>query len=115
MEEINPPEHHGGLMFDFTNLPKNDPLHTSWGRYLDRRIIWYSIIRNWTWWPRHYFWWLIHNVVAHLLIAFIPIKIFFKFHDWTSGRLAGDHLSWAQHHLPWWKQLLGLGLKQKRR
>jgi hypothetical protein len=94
-------------MFDFLDLPEDDALRTAWGRYLDRRITWYGIVGNWTWWPRHYFWWVVHNIIAHILIGLIPIKTFFDFHDWTSKRLAGDHLDYRATGLPWWKQLLG--------
>lgn len=40
-----------------------------------------------SWWLRYGFWWLIHNVPAHLLIAFLPFKPCFDFHDWTSRKL----------------------------
>lgn len=43
-----------------------------------------------TWWARYGFWWLVHNVPAHLLIAFLPITLSFRFHDWTSRRLTND-------------------------
>lgn len=36
---------------------------------------------------QHYFWWVMHNCITHFLIGIIPIKIFFKFHDWTSVKL----------------------------
>jgi hypothetical protein len=35
----------------------------------------------------HGFWWVIHNAVAHPLIAFFPLKLFFKFHDHTSNKI----------------------------
>lgn len=35
----------------------------------------------------HYSWWLIHNLVAHPLIAVFPFKPLFDFHDWTSHRM----------------------------
>lgn len=38
---------------------------------------------------RHRFWWLVHNAVAHPLIAFVPKHTTFKFHDWTSRKLHG--------------------------
>lgn len=40
---------------------------------------------------QHYFWWFVHNNITHFLIGIIPIKPFFKFHDWTSVKLnAGE-------------------------
>lgn len=36
---------------------------------------------------RHYGWWLLHNVVAHLGIGVFPTKPTFAFHDWTSHKL----------------------------
>lgn len=50
-------------------------------RYADRRAK--------TPWARHTFWWWLHNAVAHPLIAFVPIRMFFRFHDWTSRRMHG--------------------------
>ncbi len=35
----------------------------------------------------HYGWWLVHNLVAHILIGILPIKPFFDFHDWTSIKM----------------------------
>jgi hypothetical protein len=40
-------------------------------------------------WTAHTFWWLVHNAVAHPLIAFLPLRPFFAFHDWTSRRMHG--------------------------
>jgi len=37
----------------------------------------------------HRFWWLVHNAVAHPLIAVAPRRPFFRFHDWTSRKLHG--------------------------
>jgi len=51
-------------------------------RYADRRAK--------TPWAKHTFWWVVHNAVAHMLIAFVPIRPFFKFHDWTSRRMHGQ-------------------------
>lgn len=50
-------------------------------RYADRRAK--------TPWARHTFWWVLHNAVAHPLIAFVPVRVFFRFHDWTSRRMHG--------------------------
>ena len=38
---------------------------------------------------RHYFWWLLHNLVAHPVIGVAPVKSAFDFHDWTSRKLDG--------------------------
>lgn len=35
----------------------------------------------------HAFWWVTHNAVAHPLIAFLPIKPTFRFHDYTSDKI----------------------------
>jgi hypothetical protein len=40
-------------------------------------------------WASHMVWWFVHNAVAHLLIAVLPIKPFFTFHDWTSRKMHG--------------------------
>jgi hypothetical protein len=40
-------------------------------------------------WLEHSVWWVIHNAVAHLLIAFFPFRPFFRFHDWTSRKMHG--------------------------
>jgi len=40
-------------------------------------------------WIKFRMWWLIHNAVAHPLIAVAPRKTFFKFHDYTSRRMHG--------------------------
>lgn len=39
---------------------------------------------------KHHFWWLVHNAIAHPLIALMPIRTFFKFHDWTSHKINGE-------------------------
>lgn len=36
---------------------------------------------------KHYLWWLLHNFVAHGLLAVFPFRFSFWFHDWTSIRL----------------------------
>ena len=36
---------------------------------------------------RHFGWWIIHNAVAHPLLALFPFAPAFRFHDWTSDRL----------------------------
>ena len=40
-------------------------------------------------WSAHTFWWIVHNAVAHPLIALIPRKPLFRFHDWTSYKMHG--------------------------
>lgn len=37
--------------------------------------------------PRHVFWWLVHNCVAHPMIGVAPVKACFDFHDWTSRKI----------------------------
>lgn len=36
---------------------------------------------------RYYFWWLVHNCIAHPLIGIAPINTFFRFHDYTSRKI----------------------------
>ena len=36
---------------------------------------------------RHHFWWFVHNAVCHPLIAVLPIKATFDFHDYTSRKI----------------------------
>lgn len=50
----------------------------------------YATRRATTPWARHTFWWILHNAVAHPLIAFVPVRVFFRFHDWTSRRMHGQ-------------------------
>lgn len=50
-------------------------------RYIDRRKV-----RSW---GAHTLWWVLHNAVAHPLIAFLPFTPLFRFHDWTSRRMHG--------------------------
>lgn len=40
-------------------------------------------------WAKHTFYWVLHNNIAHFLIGILPIKTFFKFHDWTSRKMHG--------------------------
>lgn len=40
-------------------------------------------------WARYRFWWLLHNAIAHPLIAIMPRRTFFRFHDYTSRRMHG--------------------------
>ena len=50
-------------------------------RYIERRKV-----RPWR---THTLWWVLHNAVAHPLIAFLPFTPLFRFHDWTSRRMHG--------------------------
>lgn len=36
-----------------------------------------------------YGWWLVHNLVAHVLIGVAPVRLAFAFHDWTSRKMRG--------------------------
>lgn len=58
---------------------------TSYGRFYIRLE---KFKKAYRWFPRtrHAFWWLVHNFIAHLLLC-IPVKLTFRFHDWTSDRL----------------------------
>jgi ssDNA-binding Zn-finger/Zn-ribbon topoisomerase 1 len=40
-------------------------------------------------WVKFRFWWLVHNAVAHPLIAVAPRRTFFRFHDYTSRKMHG--------------------------
>lgn len=40
-------------------------------------------------WAIHTFWWFVHNCVSHVMIGLVPMKPFFKFHDWTSRKMHG--------------------------
>lgn len=84
-------------MFDFDDFDEDDEteefnLRTSFGRYQHRKIAWFVKLQNWTWVPRHYFWWFVHNSVVHPLLGILPVKPLFDLHDWTSKKLAGEHL-----------------------
>jgi len=35
----------------------------------------------------HYGWWLVHNLIAHVMIGVLPIKACFDFHDYTSRKM----------------------------
>ena len=39
---------------------------------------------------QHYFWWIFHNCVAHMLIGVCPVSWTFKLHDWTSKKLNAE-------------------------
>lgn len=36
---------------------------------------------------KHYLWWLVHNLIAHVWIGFWPSKKSFDFHDYTSRKM----------------------------
>lgn len=77
-------------MFDFDPTPKKYSEVASQNRFVARaREDWQPDYPR-TWWARYGFWWLVHNVPAHLLIAFLPFKQSFVFHDWTSMRLHNE-------------------------
>lgn len=40
-------------------------------------------------WAKHTVWWVIHNAMAHPLIAVLPVRFTFRFHDWTSRKMHG--------------------------
>ena len=50
-------------------------------RYKDRR--------KYRPWLAHSFWWIVHNGLSHPLIAVLPFKPLFMFHDWTSKKMHG--------------------------
>lgn len=35
-------------------------------------------------------WWVIHNILAHTLIGVMPVRPFFRFHDYTARKLRGS-------------------------
>ena len=55
-------------------------------RYQKRLARWSSVVRIA---PRmqHRLWWVVHNVVAHLLLGVRPNVATIWYHDWTSQRL----------------------------
>jgi len=61
------------------------PVSTCQYRYLQRKEKW---IKSGVSFPRvrHHFWWLLHNLVSHPLLA-IPTIHGVWFHDWTSKKL----------------------------
>lgn len=61
-------------------------LNTSLGRYLYRRQLWAKSNKSF-WWLRHWFWWIFHNMFAHVFVGLVPCVWTIKFHDWTSMRL----------------------------
>lgn len=62
----------------------DQPEDGSEDRYKDRWALWEGMKLGAV---RHYTWWLVHNLVAHPLIAVAPIRPAFRFHDWTSHRM----------------------------
>ena len=80
-------------MFDFDYMPDDDPRRTAFGRYEDRKEDWEDLTnKHWSWRIRHHFWWVLHNSMIHPIIGILPFKIFMDIHDWSSKKLAGDHL-----------------------
>lgn len=80
-------------MFDFADLKYDDPKRTAYGRYVDRKEAWEVYTKNhWSWRVRHHFWWVLHNCVIHMFIGLFPCKKLMDLHDWSSKKLAGDHL-----------------------
>lgn len=63
-------------MFDFIKTEKG-----SQGRYEARKSKVPAHI--------HRRWWLVHNLIAHPLIAIWPTRATFDFHDYTSDRMQG--------------------------
>lgn len=61
--------------------PFSRPEDGSGERYVERR----SSVP----WATHTLWWVVHNAIAHPLIAFLPIGPAFTFHDWTSRKMHG--------------------------
>lgn len=37
--------------------------------------------------PKSRFFWVIHNLVSHVLIGLFPLRPFFFFHDWSAKRM----------------------------
>lgn len=40
---------------------------------------------------QHFFWWFVHNCLAHLFLGICPCKYTFEFHDWTSIKLNAEN------------------------
>lgn len=49
-------------------------------------------------------WWLVHNLIAHVLIGLFPFKPFFQFHDWTSRRMKAYILTPGGEWRDWRKE-----------
>ena len=88
-------------MFDEEMLRRMDEdaeltrkMATSWGRYEDRLERFEErrdALGHRTILPKltHAVWWFLHNAVSHPIIAVIPIKPAFDFHDYTSDKING--------------------------
>ena len=61
--------------------PFSRPEDGSQGRYVQRRTV--------VPWTTHSLWWFVHNAISHPLIAVLPTKRTFDFHDWTSRKMHG--------------------------
>lgn len=93
---------------------KQDALKTSYGRFLHRKDLWrdhgykdlwaanglshkepkrrikeLKLLKFKLFWAQtqHYFWWFVHNCIAHPMIGLVPIKTTFRFHDYTSDKI----------------------------
>ena len=40
---------------------------------------------------QHFYWWFVHNCIAHLFLGICPCKYTFEFHDWTSIKLNAEN------------------------
>jgi hypothetical protein len=63
---------------------------TSEARYRERLADWTGGHEGLSWLAarlRHHGWWLVHNLVAHPLLALVPLRPGVALHDWTSRRL----------------------------
>jgi hypothetical protein len=63
------------------------------GRYRQRIALWTDArtgLAGLTARLRHHGWWLLHNLVAHPLLAVLPARPAVALHDWTSRRLNRD-------------------------
>lgn len=76
-----------------TNAIRIPPERTSEGRYRLRVALWTGgrgglarLVAR----ARHHGWWLLHNLVAHPLLALSAGKLAVALHDWTSRRLNRD-------------------------
>lgn len=67
-----------------TRRERNLMMRTSHGRFHLRIRDWRESGENVL---KHHAWWLVHNVIAHPLIGFLPIEKTFAFHDFTSDKI----------------------------
>lgn len=57
---------------------------TSHGRFLNRVDKWNDVNKSQL---IHLFWWFVHNCISHPIIGICPIKVAFRFHDYTSDKI----------------------------